>query len=353
MLSPMVYGLYNQFDAHPEKEMVFMSDAGNKTETNVSGVKFYFWTQSFGRITGDNVWKDGSPPTYFIDTFLWSFLPWSLLGIWALVWRTSNTIVDVVKKRKKQEWLTLGGFILPFIAFSMSSYKLPHYIFVLFPFAAIITSEFVLRVLFEKPAWWGKIMKAIQILVVVAIGVATVLLLTYVFPTTKWLVWLIFIGLYVTALISLFSKERINQVVLSSALAILAANWVLNAHFYPELFKYQPSKALAQFVVENGIPRDRIFIYPSFGFYSFEYYADHTFYNLSHEQIEKILAQNGSVWVYVKKDYLQVLEGRYDHIEIITERDAFHVSMLTPQFLNPATRSDELATQYLVKITPE
>jgi 4-amino-4-deoxy-L-arabinose transferase-like glycosyltransferase len=352
MLSPMVFGLYNQYDKHPEKEILFMSDAGNRTETEVSGVKFYFWTQSFGRLTGDNVWKDGSPPTYFIDTFLWSFLPWSLLAIWALLWRTGNTLVDVVKKRKKQEWLTLGGFILPFIAFSMSSYKLPHYIFVLFPFAAIITSEFVLRVLFEKPAWWGNIMRAIQIIVVAAIGAVSVLLLTFVFPTTNWLVWLLFIGLYATAVYSLFSKERIIQVVLSSALAVIAANWVLNAHFYPELFKYQPGHAMARFVEENNIPKDQIFIYPSFSFFTFEYYADHTFLNVSNERLEKSMNEHGSAYVYVKKDYLHVLEGRYLHTEIVTEFDAFHVSMLTTGFLNPATRDAELGTQYLVKITP-
>lgn len=37
LLMPMCYGLYKQF--------------------GFEGIKFFFWTQSFGRITGENVWK--------------------------------------------------------------------------------------------------------------------------------------------------------------------------------------------------------------------------------------------------------------------------------------------------------
>ena len=353
VLSPMLYGLYTQFDQHPEKELTFMSDAGNRTETGVSGIKFYLWTQSFGRITGENVWSDGSPPTFFIDTFLWSFLPWSLLGVWALIWRLSNTLVDVFKRRKKQEWLTLGGFVLPFIAFSMSHYKLPHYIFVLFPFAAIITAEFALRVLFEKPKWWGNIMWGIQTFVVIAMATIALAILTYVFPDFNLLAWIGFIGLMAVALFSLFSKERINQIVLSSALAVIAANWVLNVHFYPHLFKYQAGKWAAEWVNQNNIPKDRIYIYPSFGFYSFEYYANHTFYNVNTEIIDAQLAAGDDVWVYVKDDYLEVLEGRYSNTEIVAIFPAYHISMLTWEFLNPATRDEQLNEQYLVKISAQ
>ncbi len=353
VLSPMVYGLYTQFDQHPEKELIFMSDAGNRTETGVSGVKFYFWTQSFGRLTGENVWDDGSPPTFFIDTFLWSFLPWSILGIWALLWRLGNTVVDVVKARKKQEWLTLGGFVLPFIAFSMSQYKLPHYIFVLFPFAAIITAEFVLRVLFEKPKWWKNLMWGIQMVVVLGIATVALIMLTYIFPQFNFLAWAGFLILIGAALYSLFSKERVNQIILSSALAVIAANWVLNVHFYPHLFKYQAGKWAAQWVEENNIPKDRIYIYPSFGFYSFEYYADHTFYNVNTDTIANHLQNGEDVWVYVKDDYLEVLEGRFDNTSIVAAFPAFHISMLTFEFLNPATRDEQLNEQYLVKVSAQ
>ncbi len=207
MLAPMVYGLYTQFDQHPEKEIPYMQDAFNRSGTNVSGVKFYFWTQSFGRVTGESVWKNESSPTFFVDTFLWAFLPWSMLAVWALFWRLSNTVADVFKGRKKQEWLTLGGFVLPFIAFSMSNYKLPHYIFVLFPFAAIITAEFVLRVLYEKPRWWRNIMLALQSLVPVGLTAVCFYILLFVFPNAPVYVWAVFVALMGFSVTSLFSKH--------------------------------------------------------------------------------------------------------------------------------------------------
>ncbi|MES2796994.1 MAG: glycosyltransferase family 39 protein, partial [Bacteroidota bacterium] len=44
LLLPMCWGLYQQFDLHPEKEVYGLKGP--------SGLLFFFWTQSFGRITG-------------------------------------------------------------------------------------------------------------------------------------------------------------------------------------------------------------------------------------------------------------------------------------------------------------
>ena len=351
MLAPMAYGLYTQFDAQPNKAVTFISQDGATVKTNVSGLKFFFWTQSFGRITGENVWNDGSPPTFFIDTFLWSFLPWSLLAIWAILWRSFNTIVDIVKRRKKQEWLTLGGFILPFIAFSMSSYKLPHYIFVLYPFAAIMTAEFLLRLLFEKPKWWSKILVVIQTIVIIGIATVSILMLTVVFPTNNILIWGVFIALIGISVAALLSKEYINKVVLSSALAIIAANWVMNTHFYPELFKFQPSKAAAQWVEENNIPKDRILLTVSYSAFSFEYYADHTFYVATTDRLTELGDSGEAFYIYVSDNYLPKIQTQYEHAEVLATFPAFHISMLTWEFLNPKTREEQLSKQYIVKIS--
>src|SRR5205085_965020 len=72
-LSPMLIGLWYQFD-----------EAGGKETYNgfvPSGIKFYFWTQSFGRLTGESTWRNNTGPFFFVHTFLWAFLPWSVLAI--------------------------------------------------------------------------------------------------------------------------------------------------------------------------------------------------------------------------------------------------------------------------------
>ncbi|MFM8743705.1 MAG: ArnT family glycosyltransferase, partial [Cytophagales bacterium] len=120
-ISPFLYGLYQQYDLQPGKLI--------QGEPIKSGIKFYLWTQSFGRITGESVWKDDTTQLFFTHTFLWAFLPWCVLFVAAL-WRDT---VELVKSRlhlvNGYTALTWGGFVFPFIAFSLSHYKLPHYIF--------------------------------------------------------------------------------------------------------------------------------------------------------------------------------------------------------------------------------
>ena len=82
VIAPMVWGLYQQFDLQPTKSFKLASGMDG---TGTSGIMFYFWDQSFGRITGSNQeWKNDSSKLFFIHTFLWSFLPWSIIGILGL-----------------------------------------------------------------------------------------------------------------------------------------------------------------------------------------------------------------------------------------------------------------------------
>jgi 4-amino-4-deoxy-L-arabinose transferase-like glycosyltransferase len=62
LLIPMSYGLYMQFDSNPEK--------------GKSGLYFYYWLQSFGRITGEKSWNNGSPWHFFLGSSVWDFFPW-------------------------------------------------------------------------------------------------------------------------------------------------------------------------------------------------------------------------------------------------------------------------------------
>ena len=60
-LLPMTYGLYTQYDLHPEKEVYGL--------VGPSGVKFFYWTQSFGRVTGESSWKNDAGFFFFFQFF--------------------------------------------------------------------------------------------------------------------------------------------------------------------------------------------------------------------------------------------------------------------------------------------
>ena len=131
LITPMCIGLYEQFDLHPEKEVYGLKGP--------SGLRFFFWTQSFGRITGEIYWNNGAPWHFFLLSMLWDFAPW-VLFFWLAVIR----LLRKTEERKAlPEYMSLSLFALGMLGMSASQYKLPHYIFPLFGSCAVITANFL------------------------------------------------------------------------------------------------------------------------------------------------------------------------------------------------------------------
>ena len=134
---PELICLYLQFDAQPAT-MVF----GHK---NISGLSWYFWGSQFGRFfnSGPIVNTHGNP-LFFVHTYLWAFLPWSLVFIaatyTAIRYFKTNTAVD----KAKLVYL-LASFWLTFIMFSATKFQLDHYTNIIMPFAAIFCASYLNR----------------------------------------------------------------------------------------------------------------------------------------------------------------------------------------------------------------
>ena len=186
LLLPMCIGLYQQFDMHPEKEVYGLQGP--------SGLKFFFWTQSFCRITGDNYWQNDSPVYYFLQTMLWDLQPWVLLFFPALIWVLWLLVKDGLRLKHLPEGFSVSGFVLMLVVLSASRYKLPHYVFPLFPFAAIIVAHFLYTLQEAKPALLqlvGNWFLAFQVsFILAAMAVAT-----YLFPLKEWWALMLIIGM--------------------------------------------------------------------------------------------------------------------------------------------------------------
>lgn len=349
LLLPMSYGLYTQFDLHPEKVMAFNSDNGVVHRDSVSGLRFYFWEQSFGRITGENVWSNNAGGDFFIHTFLWSFFPWSILAVWAIFWRIFGAARDVIKGEKKQEWLTLGGFLLPFLAFSASQYKLPHYINVVLPFAAIITSEFLLRIVYEKSKYWYRaayIIQGVNIAAIVFIYAACVF---WFYPESE-IPWTIFgaFGLG-TGVYFFFKGMAIDRIVLSSLFCMLTANVYVNGQFYPELMKYQPSDVLSKDLAELNIDDKHFYVTNPPGSFSLAFYAGFNLQNVhTIEGVSDLFLPNS--YYFGRESELEMLKQSGVSYEVIKAYPYYHVTKLSLEFLNPETRPNVTGTSYLVRI---
>lgn len=348
-ISPFLYGLYQQFDLHPGKVINGMIID--------SGVKFYLWTQSFGRLTGENAWKDDSGVFYFTHTFLWSFLPWSMLYVTGIIDQVRCLVFNISRRNGAKEWLTIGGVIVPFIAFSLSQYKLPHYIYVVFPLMAITSARFAVAMMefeFSPRSLWKYINKSVFILFLACIPVLLLLLCLYSFPGMKAWLWAAFvIGFTFVWYIALrsrgFERSLINPVLYT----VVLANFILNMHVYPSLLRYQSYTVAARDVYTMGISEASFFTWTE-SLHSIDFYSRRIVPDLlSFHEVDSI-AKLRTVYLYTNEDrYNEIIATPGYKVQTLKTYDHFHVTTLTLPFLMPSTRQETVRKRYLLKITRE
>ena len=132
---------------------------------NPGYLRYFFWAEHFGRFVADELDR-GEPWYYFIGVCLVGFLPWTLLL--PLVGKFAWTITT--KKFDDKAVFLLLWAVVPFVFFSASKSKLPHYILPIFPPLAMLTALALVRRYEQAPSqlrtalsltWWIQIFVAV------------------------------------------------------------------------------------------------------------------------------------------------------------------------------------------------
>lgn len=146
--APELVALYLQFDAHPDK-VVF-------GHTHVSGIRFFLWDSQFGRFfnTGPIQNHNGNP-LYFVDAFLWTFLPWVAVFAAAVYSGIRHFASHSAADRASFVYLC-GSFFIPFLIFSATAFQFEYYTVIIFPFAAILCAHYLADYL-ARPAGRNKL----------------------------------------------------------------------------------------------------------------------------------------------------------------------------------------------------
>lgn len=330
-LVPMCYGLYKQY--------------GNE------GLEFFFWKQSFGRITGENEWRNDTGYFFFVHTFFWTFMPWALLALPAMAITALRLFRNRFKTGKSlPETISLFGFILPFVALSFSHYKLPHYIFVTFPFAAVFCAKFLYDSLDrpkKKVTVWITLTPAVVALVAVS-GLAC----AYVFPhLLPWVATVaascILLGIILwTGKKTIASAEKILYTVVVAA---CMANFSFNIFFYPDVLAYQPGKAAAAWLKQHAPHNPSAIYYISD--HPLEFRAGKIFPYLYAANSLDFVAKHPNPYIYgddLALKELQDIPGYEASVAATFERH--HPALLTIKFLNPSTRKQSLEKRYWITL---
>ena len=336
LLVPMSIGLYQQFDLHPEKTVNGLK--------NVSGLRFFYWTQSFGRITGENVWHENDSFFFLLQNMLWSFLPWILFFMGGMIYSVRHLIKQRFLLKPKEEWISMGGFIITYCALGSSRAQLPHYIFVVYPLAAIITAKFVYSLLYTDES--RKLLKPLfvtHVVIFILLGVALAMLLYFPFPPVPWvgLLWLCVLSVViVTAIIKKWLP--IPALITLLVAGVVCINVLLNTGFYPRLLQYQTGIAVNNIIKSHNLQKQQLLVYKIDAGRSLDFYGNYSFAGVDDtatiRQNNLVLTNDAGLQLLNKNDYRLVYSGR-----------EFHVTKLTLRFLNPAKRYKETKPFYILQ----
>ncbi|MES2701941.1 MAG: glycosyltransferase family 39 protein [Bacteroidota bacterium] len=338
LLIPMSIGLYQQFDAHPEKVV-----NGN---TNVSGLRFFYWSQSFGRITGESPWKNGAGIDFLLLNMLWSFLPWIVLFVVALL----HNVVQLVRQRFRlvqgQEWVTTGGFLLSYLALGSSAYQLPHYIFIAFPFAAIITAKFIYDMAAKDlfPGY-ARFFTLFQPFIALILLIAVFVLISWFFPAGVLYMCVWVAGLIAWLYIA-YRKNLRGKFFWLSAAAMIVANIFLNNHLYPTLLQYQAGSMSGRYMTEYKIPVQQVIRYKMDDpMNSVHFYAGAVI-----PSTDTIPDLRGKQYVLTMDKGIGDLAAAGVPFDTVRKSKLFKVSELTPEFINTRTRAQATRNYYLLRL---
>ncbi len=328
---PELICLYVQFDLHPEK-LVF-------GQHQVSGISWFFWGSQFGRFfnSGPIVNNHGNPG-FFIHTFLWAFLPWSLLFIASLIAVCRCFKAEVTTQRAISIYLQ-SIFWLTFIMFSATKFQLDHYTNIIMPFAAIIVANYIVNQA-SKLSVIVKIQQGLTFLIL-----CLSLAISIFFFRASWLIISALIPILIMGY-CVFQRSKISMgrwILALPALAVASSFIVLmlvNAFVYRS---YDAGYNIAQYLKDKPVATIYNLEVPGL-INNLEFHAD-----LPVSEVHLPLPDNYPYYLAIKNDSLFQLES-YNYEKLATFNE-LEMTKFIPAMLSANKYQHSLIVIDLVKIT--
>lgn len=324
VIAPLCYSLYLQFD----------SKVINGT-SNISGLRFYFWEQSFGRFTGENKWDNNASHWFLFHSLLLLIVPYSLLLIQS-IWTFG---VNLIKGEDPVEWYCVLGTILILGVLSFSQYQIPHYASIVFPFASILIAA-------DVESRGGH-----PVVIYISLG----LFLTLVLLATGYVVLIeqvSVIGLLLLLLtLSMSSYLILKKAYFASLMSVgVAFGLLFNTQLVPLFETYSQANALLATLEANEISTSDIRYFDRDS-HAFEFYSGKRIPIVDYPSIQQydgdLLA---NLWFYMSEDAKTNFRKEGYTIAESIEVRYLDVNRVEPMFFYPSKRAETLNKAYLVKL---
>ena len=331
-ISPELFCLWQQFDAHPEKS-VFGT-------TGVSGLRFFFWDLQFGRFFNTGPYRGEGDLFQYLHTVLWAFLPWSI-PLFAATYDAIRKLVS--RQAQTAEYFTLSGGLVTFLLFSLSQSQLPHYLNIAFPFFAIMTSAYIVGLTTPTSVRWAMVW---QWLFVGTAFVACVALQLLVRPE-QWAGPAALLGIGALLLLYLQKKpweQWHTRLIATLAIASTFVNLYSNGYIVPALMKYQAGSEMA-FYLNKHYPGQPV-VQPGTVFsYALEFYLRASVTAVDVPVLQEGRLPQGAL-IFAPAGVLRPLSDKF---QLLHRTASYSVNRPTLTFLNAATRERVLGESWLVR----
>jgi 4-amino-4-deoxy-L-arabinose transferase-like glycosyltransferase len=324
VISPALVHLYNSF--------------------SFDGLKFYFITNNFGRISGSYA---GSSTDYFfyLHTLLWAFLPWTIIVLAAIY----STVKYWFARNVDTKWsiYLLGSVIGLVLILSIAKGKAPNYFLIAIAPIAVIAANWLVQFRAIPVNTQRRFLFLLTVFVLIQVS----FLIFVIFVFSENIIRIPMISLVVFLMV-IFIKvitetQSFQKIILGSILITGALNLFLNVIVLPDLYSYQGPRQALKLYEANSSSKTQLYNL-DLEEYSLFFYANQPVENIEDwDELKEAFSKPGA-WIYTNEiDYKEMLFQNFpiDTVYRIPQRGMNRVNL---KFLNPKTREQSLKTNFLV-----
>lgn len=311
----------------------------------VEGLKFFFITNNFGRISGDYA---GSSTDYFfyLHTLLWAFLPWTAFVVAGLFLEIKSWFDT--KTQNAWGWYLLGSVLAFTLILSIAKGKAPNYFLIAVSPISVVAARWINRINAHSSKTKA-ILLFIQKILVLLFAVFFLFAALVLSPDKIWLAILILIsGIAVVLYVFRNQSNELRRLIFLSVIAVAAINLYFNAIIIPSLYEYQGARQVLKIYEDHSSPETQLYNLDMEEYELFFYAEDPVLQIKDWDKLHEVMNQSGT-WLYtneIKYKDILTLGFSIDTVYQIPQRGMNRISI---KFLNPATREESLATNYLIK----
>ena len=331
IIVPALLGLINQFGAE--------------------GIKFFFWTNNMGRITG-TYYGGNSDPSFYIHTSVYVLAPWSIFSLTGIVLEIRELILSKGKSGKEGSLIALGAILPYLLILSTAKTKNPHYLLEVAPFMLILGARWAILI-YETDAFTRlkKLLPAIHRGVAVLVWLLIMVAPFYIFPEKRLFFWIIMVGLFSGTIYFMLRKGLLINQVYMLAFAIAALLFVVNVNLMSNMMKFHSSIDVAALFNKEASSDATINMYgkPARLWDLFLYSKKPGKYLITNDDLKKFLPNPGA-WIYTDDKGYEEIKKMGIGMEVLQTYKHKTLTRQSLKFLNPKTREAHFDKMYVVKL---